>query len=62
MNKGPRRDAVYILLQDPICLLESNFFFKVNFGKVNYFIMFGSVMEKKLENTFQCLVMLWKIS
>jgi hypothetical protein len=37
-------------------------FFKVNFGKVNYFIMFGSVMEKKLENTFQYLVMLWKIS
>ena len=41
------------------------FFWKVNSGKVNsgkvyYFLMFGSVMENKLENTFQCLVMLWK--
>jgi len=34
------------------------FFWKVNFGKVNYFLMFGSVMENKLENTFQCLVMI----
>jgi len=32
------------------------------FRKVNYFPMFGSVMKNKLENTFQCLVMLWKIS
>jgi hypothetical protein len=35
---------------------------KVNSRKVNYFSMFGSVMENKLENTFQCLVMSWKIS
>ena len=27
-----------------------------------YFLIFGSVMENKLENTFQYLVMLWKIS
>jgi cytochrome c oxidase subunit IV len=33
------------------------FFLKVNSRKVNYFSMFGSVMENKLENTFQCLVM-----
>jgi hypothetical protein len=33
------------------------FFLKMNSGKVNYFPMFGSVMENKLENTFQCLVM-----
>jgi hypothetical protein len=33
------------------------FFWKVNFKKVNYFSMFGSVMENKLENIFQCLVM-----
>jgi hypothetical protein len=32
------------------------FFWKVNSGKVNYFLMFGSVMENKLENIFQCLV------
>jgi len=36
-------------------------FWKVNSGKVNYFPMFGSVMENKLENklenTFQYLVM-----
>jgi hypothetical protein len=31
------------------------------FWKVNYFSMFGSVMENKLENTFQCLVMSWKM-
>jgi hypothetical protein len=37
-------------------------FKKINFGKVNYFLMFGSVMENKLENTFQCLVMSWKMS
>jgi len=29
---------------------------------MNYFFMFGSAMENKLENTFQCLVMLWKMS
>jgi hypothetical protein len=42
-------------------LLESNFFLKensrkVNSGKVNYFSMFGSVIENKLKNTFQYLV------
>jgi len=53
---------------DPVCLLESSFFFwkvnseKVNSGKMNYFSMFGSVMENKLENTFQCLDMSWKMS
>ena len=35
---------------------------KVNFYKVNYFQMFGSVGENKLKNTFQCLVMPWKMS
>jgi hypothetical protein len=35
---------------------------KINFRKVNYFPMFGSVMENKLGNTFQCLVMSWKIN
>ena len=29
----------------------------VSFWKVNYFPMFGSVMENKLENIFQYLVM-----
>jgi hypothetical protein len=24
--------------------------------------MFGSIMENKLENTFQCMVMSWKMS
>jgi hypothetical protein len=33
-------------------------FWKVNSRKVNYFPIFGSVMKKKLDNTFQCLVML----
>ena len=52
---------------DPVCLLKSSFFGKmnsrkVNFGKVNYFPMFGSIMKNKLENTFQCLVMSWKMS
>jgi len=35
---------------------------KMNFIKMNYFLMFGSVMENKLENTFQYLVMSWKMS
>jgi len=38
------------------------FFWKVNSEKVNYFLMFGSVMKNKLENTFKCLVMSWKMS
>jgi len=38
------------------------FFWKVNSRKVNYFLMFDSVMENKLENVFQCLVMSWKMS
>ena len=37
-------------------------FWKVNSGKVNYFPMFGSIMENKLENTFQFLIMSWKIT
>jgi hypothetical protein len=35
---------------------------KVNSEKVNYFLMFGSVMKNKLENNFQCLVMSRKMS
>jgi len=38
------------------------FFWKVNFRKVNYFLMFCSVMENKLKNIFQYLVISWKIS
>ena len=34
----------------------------VSFWKVNCFLMFGSVMENKLENIFQCLVMSCKMS
>ena len=34
----------------------------MNSEKVNYFLMFGSVMENKLKNTFQYLVMSWKMS
>jgi hypothetical protein len=41
----------------PVCLLKSSFFYKMNSEKVNYFLIFGSVMKNKLENTFQCLVM-----
>ena len=37
-------------------------YIKVNSRKVNYFLMFGSIMKNKLENTFYCLVMLWKMS
>ena len=40
-----------------VCLLKSIFFKKNEFQKMNYFLMFGSVMKNKLENTFQCLVM-----
>ena len=45
----------------PVCLLENNFFLESEFQR-KYFPMFGSVMENKLENTFQCLVMSWKMS
>ena len=35
---------------------------KVNSEKINCFSMFGSIMKNKLENTFQCLVISWKMS
>ena len=35
-----------------VYLLESSFFWKVNSEKVNYFLMFSSIMKNKLENTF----------
>jgi len=31
-------------------------------GKVNYFQMFGSIMKNELKNTFQYLVVLWKMN
>ena len=34
----------------------------MNSRKINYFLMFGSVMKNKLKNTLQCLVMSWKMS
>ena len=37
-------------------------FKKMNFGKVNYFPIFGSVMKNKLENTLQYLVISRKMS
>jgi hypothetical protein len=33
------------------------FFWKVNFKKINYFSMFGNIIENKLENIFRYLVM-----
>ena len=42
--------------------LKVVFFLKVNSRKVNYFLMFGNVMENKLENSFQYLVISWKMS
>jgi len=32
--------------------LKVVFFFKVNFKKMNYFMMFGSIIKNKLENIF----------
>jgi len=49
-------------IYNTVCLLESSFFYKKNSKKVNYFPMFDNVMKNKLGNTFQCLVMSWKIS
>jgi hypothetical protein len=40
-----------------ICLLENNFFLKNKFYKINYFLIFNSLIKNKLENTFQYLVM-----
>ena len=48
--------------RSPFVCWKLNFFLKVNFRKVNYFMMFDGVMKIKLENTFQCLVMSWKIN
>ena len=36
---------------------ESSCFYIVNFGKVNYFSIFGGVRKNKLKNIFLCLVM-----
>ena len=45
------------------CLFAEKFFFKkINSEKVNYFLIFGSLMKNKLENIFQCLIMPWKMS
>jgi hypothetical protein len=41
-----------IFNQDPVCLLKNSYFLKMNSEKVNYFLIFCSVMENKLENTF----------
>jgi hypothetical protein len=32
----------------------------MNFEKINYFLIFNSVIKNKLENIFQYLVMSWK--
>jgi len=29
---------------------------KINFKKINYFLMFSNVIKNKMENNFQCLV------
>jgi hypothetical protein len=50
-----------LYIQAPFVCWKVVSFWKVNSGKVN-FSMFGSVMKNKLENTFQCLVMSWKMS
>ena len=49
-----------------VCFLENNLFWKVNsdkinFRKVNYFLIFDNIIENKLENIFQCFVMSWKM-
>jgi len=48
-------------------LLKSSFFsenkfWKNKFRKINYFLIFDSVMKNKLENIFQYLVISWKMS
>jgi hypothetical protein len=35
-----------------VCLLENIFFKIINSKKMNYFLMFDSVMKNKLKNTF----------
>ena len=50
------------IIFEPRLFVGKFFFKKVNSGKVNYFLIFGSVMKNKLENIFQCLVMLWEMS
>jgi hypothetical protein len=62
-----RKKTDYLFLRYSVCLLKNIFKKKINFGKVNYikinyFLMFGSVIENKLENTFQYLVISWKMS
>jgi len=49
-------------IQAPFVCWKIVSFWKVNSGKMNYFSMFGGVIENKLENTFKCLVMSWNMS
>ena len=56
-KKIQSKKTQYKITQAPFVCWKVVFFWKVNSGKMNYFSMFGSVMENKLENTFQCLVM-----
>ena len=60
MKHAWTKSRVQIKEVNPVCLLESSFLLESEFRE--YFPMFGSVMENKLENTFQCLVMSWKMS
>ena len=60
-----RRITSYIYLRTifrPCLFAGKQFHWKVDSWKLNYFLMFGSVMKNKLENNFQCLVITWKIS
>jgi len=66
--KNDEDDMPSSILLKPRLFVGKLFFFlklfswKVNSLKVNYFPMFGSVMENELENTFQYLIMLWKMN
>jgi hypothetical protein len=48
---------LYLSFLNHVYLLESSFFLKVIFKKLNYFPMFGSIMKNKLDNNLHFLVM-----
>jgi hypothetical protein len=42
--------------------LKVIFFEKVDFKKINNFLIFNNMIKNRLENIFQYLFMLWKMS
>ena len=62
VQRKVNQDLGTVYLLENIFIFGKWFFWKINYCKVNYFLIFKSIIKNKLKNNFQYLVMLWKIS